>query len=153
MMWSEVDLDHALWTLPAARNKGKRDHEIPLSPAMIALLSKPRSGKPVFTVNGRDPYAGRQRLKTILDRKSGVRGWVYHDIRRKMATGMAALHIPQDTINRVLNHAKATLAGTYNRHEYLEEKRRALEAWAERVAFIVGDARDAPNVVELQAAS
>jgi hypothetical protein len=32
MMWSEVDLDRALWTLPAARNKGKRDHEIPLLP-------------------------------------------------------------------------------------------------------------------------
>jgi len=153
MMWSEVDLDHALWTLPAARNKGKRDHEIPLSPAMIALLGKPRPGKPVFTVNGREPYAGRQRLKTILDRKSGVRCWVYHDIRRTVATGMGALHTPQDTIDRVLNHAKATLAGTYNRYEYLEEKRRALEAWAERVAFIVGEARDAANVRKFRAAS
>jgi len=67
------------------------------------------------------------------------------------STGMAALHVPQDTIDRVLNHAKGTLAGTYNRHQYAEEKRRALEAWAERVAFIVGEARDAVNVVELRA--
>ena len=63
---------------------------------------------------------------------------------------MAALHIPQDTINRILNHAKGALAGTYNRHEYLEEKRRALETWAEHVAFIVGEARDIANVVELR---
>jgi integrase len=153
MKWSEINLDRALWTLPAARNKAKRDHEIPLSPAMVALLGKLRPGEPVFTLNGRDPYAGRQRLKTILDRKSGVRGWVYHDIRRTVATGMAALHTPQETIDRVLNHAKGTLAGTYNRHEYLDEKRRALEAWAEHVAFIVDDARDAPNVVRYQAAS
>jgi hypothetical protein len=66
---------------------------------------------------------------------------------------MAALHVPQDTIDRVLNHAKGTLAGTYNRHQYLDQKRKALEAWAERVAFIVGEARDAANVVELKAAS
>ena len=57
----------------------------------------------------------------------------------------------QDTIERVLNHAKGTLAGTYNRHEYLDEKRRALEAWAERVAVIVGDGRNPVNVVELRA--
>jgi hypothetical protein len=63
---------------------------------------------------------------------------------------MASLHVPQDTIDRVLNHAKPGLARTYNRHQYLDEKRRALEAWAERVAFIVGDSGDAVNVVVLR---
>jgi hypothetical protein len=63
---------------------------------------------------------------------------------------MASLHVLQDTIDRVLNHAKKALAGTYNRHQYLEEKRRALEAWAERVASIVEDGRDAAKVVELR---
>jgi integrase len=151
MPWSEVDLDRALWTLPAARNKAKRDHEIPLSPAMVALLGKPRPGKPVFTTDDQKPYAGQKRLKEILDRESGVTGWTFHDFRRTASTGMAALRIPQDTIDRVLNHAKGTLAGTYNRHQYLEEKRQALEAWTEHVAFVVGDARDAPNVIELKA--
>jgi integrase len=153
MTWNEVDLGRALWTLPAARNKGKRDHEIPLSLAMVALLGKPRRGRPVFSIDGHKPYAGQKRLKAILDRESGVSGWTFHDLRRTASTGMAALHIPQDTIDRVLNHAKGSLAGTYNRHEYLNEKRQALEAWAERVAFIVSDARDAPNVAEFRAAS
>lgn len=148
--WSEVDPTRALWTLPAARNKGKRDHEIPLAPAMVALLSGlRRRGLPVFTTDGSKPYAGQKRLKAILDRDSGVTGWTFHDFRRTASTGMAALHVPQDTIDRVLNHAKGTLAGTYNRHDYLDQKRRALEAWAERVAFIVGEARDAENVVAL----
>jgi integrase len=151
MTWSEIDLARALWTLPAARNKGKRDHEIPLAPAMVALLGdRRRPGKPVFTSDGRKPYAGQKRLKTILDRESGVTGWTLHDVRRTVSTGLAALHVPQDTIDRVLNHAKGSLAGTYNRHQYLGEKRRALEAWAERVAFIVGDGREAQNVVELR---
>ena len=154
MAWSEVDLSRALWTLPAARNKGKRDHEIPLAPAMVALLGGlRRRGAPVFTTDGAKPYAGQKRLKAILDRESGVIGWTFHDFRRTASTGMAALHVPQDAIDRVLNHAKGTLAGTYNRHDYLDQKRRALEAWAERVAFIVGEARDAVNVVELARAS
>jgi integrase len=150
MPWSEVDLGRTLWTLAAARNKGKRDHEIPLSPAMVALLGKPRPGKPVFTTDGQKPYAGQKRLKAILDRESGITGWTFHDFRRTASTGMAALHIPQDTIDRVLNHAKGTLAETYNRHQYFDEKRRALEAWADHVAFIVGEARDEANVFELR---
>jgi integrase len=154
MTWSEIDFGRTLWTLPAARNKGKRDHEVPLSPAMLALLGdRPRPGKPVFSTNGQKPYAGQKRLKAILDRESGVSGWTFHDLRRTASTGMAALHVPQDTIDRVLNHAKGALAGTYNRYQYLDEKRRALEAWAERVAFIVGDGRDAANVVELRASA
>jgi len=151
MAWTEIDLTRAIWTLPAARNKGKRDHEIPLAPAMGALLNAlPRRGKPVFTIDGGRPYAGQKRLKQILDRESGVSGWTFHDFRRTASTGMAALHVPQDTIDRVLNHAKGTLAGTYNRYDYLDQKRKALDAWAERVAFIVGDARDAVNVVPIR---
>jgi integrase len=153
MTWREVDVARAIWTLPAARNKGKRDHEIPLAPAMVALLDELRRvGKPVFTTDGLKPYAGQKRLKAILDRESGVKDWTFHDLRRTASTGMAALHVSQDTIDRVLNHAKGTLAGTYNRHQYLDQKRKALEAWAERVAFITGEARDAANVVELKAA-
>ena len=153
MMWSEVDLARALWTLPAERTKGKRDHEIPLSSAMLELLGEPRPGQPVFTTDGRKPYAGQKRLKAILDRESGATSWTFHDLRRTASTGMAALYIPQDTIDRVLNHARGALAGIYNRQEYLDEKRWALEVWAERVAFIVGDARDSANVVELRSAS
>ena len=121
---------------------------------MIELLAALRRiGEPVFTTDGKKPYAGQKRLKAILDRESGVIGWTFHDLRRTASTGMAALHVAQDTIDRVLNHAKGTLAGVYNRHEYLDQKRRALEAWAERVAFIVGEARDAANVVEMRARS
>jgi integrase len=151
MMWSEVDIDRAVWVLPAARNKGKREHEIPLSPAVLALMGKPRPSGPVFTLNGKVPYAGLESLKRFLGRESGVSNWTYHDIRRTVASSLAALHVSQDIIERVLNHAMDPLAQTYNRHEYLNEKRRALELWADRVAVIVGDGRDAVNVVELRA--
>jgi len=152
--WNEVDLERAVWLLPAWRNKSKRDHEIPLPPAVLALFGdRPQPGKPVFTINGKVPYSGQKRLKALLDQESGVTGWRYHDLRRTVASGMAALHVPQDTIDRVLNHAKGKLASVYNRHQYFEQKRQALEVWSERVAIIVGDGRDADNVVELHSTS
>jgi integrase len=77
-----------------------------------------------------------------------VIGWTFHDLRRTCSTGLAALHVAQDTIDRVLGHAAGTLAGTYNRHQYLQEKRQALEAWANKVDFVVNGS--AAKVVALR---
>src|SRR5215469_14390864 len=138
MTWRELDLKNKLWTLPAARSKAKRDHEVPLAPMLVALLdSLPRLGPYVFALGKDRPYSGQRRLKAILDRESKVTGWTIHDLRRTCSTGLASLHVTQDTIDRVLGHAVGTLAGTYNRHQYLQEKRRALEAWANWVELIV----------------
>jgi integrase len=151
MEWAELDLKNALWALPAARNKAKRDHEVPLAPALVVLLEGlPRVGPYVFALSKERPYSGQKRLKEMLDHKSGVSGWTIHDLRRTCSTGLAALHVAQDVIDRVLGHAVATLAGTYNRHGYAAEKRRALNAWAEHLAFIVSNDRDAGNVFELR---
>ncbi|EME68611.1 phage integrase family protein [Paramagnetospirillum caucaseum] len=152
--WPEIDLEGKLWTLPASRNKGKREHVIPLSPEILALLEEKNEKTGfVFSVTGRKPYAGQKRLKEILDRDSEVTGWTLHDIRRTVASGMAALNIPHDTIGRVLNHAKGDVTAVhYNRHEYLTEKRAALETWARHVAYIVGDGRDAKNIIPLRKA-
>jgi hypothetical protein len=58
--------------------------------------------------------------------------------------------VPQETIDRILNHARPGLARTYNLNEYLDEKRKALTAWADRLAFIVGEQREASNVTEFK---
>ena len=46
MNWSEVDIDGAVWTLLAARNKSKRDQDIPLVPTMVEVLGTPRRTGP-----------------------------------------------------------------------------------------------------------
>ncbi|MCK7578243.1 MAG: hypothetical protein MZV65_22565 [Chromatiales bacterium] len=43
MRWSEVDIDGALWTLPAARAKNHREHLIPLSAPVLAILAERRT--------------------------------------------------------------------------------------------------------------
>jgi integrase len=119
--------------------------------AVEIIDARPKLGRYVFTLNGKKPYAGHKRCKSILDRESGVSDWTFHDLRRTAASGMASLHVAQDPIDRVLNHGKGKLARTYNTYDYRVEKAAALKAWAERVAIVVGKGITAPNVAELRA--
>jgi hypothetical protein len=81
--------------------------------------------------------------KGELDKRSGVAGWVVHDIRRTVATGMADIGIPPHIIEAALNHVsshKGGVAGIYNRSSYAAEKAAALARWDEHVVSIVGAA-------------
>ena len=62
--------------------------------------------------------------------------WVLHDLRRTAATGMAEIGIAPHIVEAVLNHvsgARAGVAGTYNRAQYLPEKTAALKRWVVHV--------------------
>jgi integrase len=78
--------------------------------------------------------------------------WRLHDLRRTATTGMARLNIPPHVVEKLLNHSSGTIRGVaavYNRFEYLEERRAALEAWGRYVGNLV--LPTAENVVELRA--
>ena len=107
--------------------------------AVAVLQTTPQVGPFVFSCDskGEKPYAGMKRLKQILDRESGVTDWTVHDIRRTVATGLGRLGVQQDVIERVLNHGRGILEKTYNVHQYRDEKRAALEAWARHVDQIL----------------
>ena len=81
--------------------------------------------------------------------------WVFHDLRRTAASGMAGIGIPPHVVEAVLNHKSGTIKGVaavYNRYAYATEKRQALDAWARRLAAIVGEKETPDNVVELSKA-
>jgi integrase len=59
----------------------------------------------------------------------GLERWTIHDLRRTVGTGLGRLGTSRFIIGRVLNHADRSVTGIYDRHEYLPEKRHALEAW------------------------
>jgi integrase len=129
MTWAEVDLDARLWEMPGRRTKNGRPHAVPLATTAHAILEHRRGEVPqgeqrVFpglTLNRDDHRA----LRALHD---GAYGWT--DLRRTVATRLASLGFDETTIGRVLNHARYTVtAKHYNKHLYLDEKRRALEAW------------------------
>ena len=79
---------------------------------------------------------GISKVKRRLDSALGVDDWVLHDIRRTVATGLQRLGVRFEVTEAVLNHvsgAKGGVAGIYQRHNWAEEKRDALEAWATKL--------------------
>jgi integrase len=60
----------------------------------------------------------------------GVAAFTPHDLRRTGRTGLARLGVKVDIAERVLNHARERIEATYDVHEYVDEKRDALERWA-----------------------
>jgi integrase len=136
MMWSEIDLDAALWTLPRERVKNARRHEVPLSKQAVAILRRvPRiDDYSVFAL--KPPHGVLQRTKERV----GVDSWTLHDLRRTAASGMARLGASLAVIEKVLNHVSGSFAGivgVYQRHEFAEEKRAALQMWADHVERLV----------------
>ncbi len=151
MTWDEIS-EGGDWLLPAARNKVKVDLVRPLSGAAESVLAKlPRIGRRglVFTTDGERLLGGFSKFRDGLERTSGVTDWTLHDLRRTARSLMSRAGVPSDHAERCLGHVMAGVRGTYDRHEYLEEKRRAFEALAAQIERIVNPQE---NVVPLRAA-
>ena len=163
MRWAEVDLDACTWTLPAGRTKNHREHVVPLSAPVLAILSSRKAEQGsmrmrtefVFTSSGPRPFNGWSKSKARLDGRAEVAKWTIHDLRRTLATRMAEdLRIPPHVIEASINHVSGSrggVAGTYNRALYLDERKAALDAWAGYVLRLVGDA-ETTNVVQFSKA-
>jgi integrase len=132
--------------------KGDAAHECPLSAAAVALLkSLPRwPGDFVFsTMDGARPISGFSKMKARIDAlMPGVPAWRFHDLRRTMRTGFSALPVPDLVAELAIAHRKPGLHRVYDQHSYRDEKRRAFELWAARLAGIVEPCA-ASNVVSI----
>ncbi len=144
------------WDMAPQRTKNGRAHSVPLSEAVCGVLSgveriKGDAGL-IYTTTGETPLSGfhkgrnhiAERMAEIASDEAGqpveIPHWTFHDLRRTAATGMARLGIPVRVTEAVLNHVSGTGGGivaVYQRHDYAEEKRNALDAWARLVADIV----------------
>jgi integrase len=151
MVRDEIEAAGADWALPAERNKVKVDFVRPLSPAARDVLGKlPKIGKRglVFTTDGRNAIGAFSKFKAKLDEASGVTGWTLHDLRRTARSLMSRAGIEPDHAERCLGHVIGGVRGTYDRHEYHAEKKRAFEALAAQLDRIVNPV---DNVVALRA--
>jgi integrase len=148
LRWCEVDFDQEMLRLPAERCKNRRPHDVPLSrPALDILQAQPREGAAVF-----GPFQAWGRSKRQLDRKlaSTVAPWRLHDLRRTVSTVMHdRLEVAPHVVEAVLGHYsghRAGVAGTYNRAAYADQKRVALDKWADLLERIVSGKKPATVV-------
>jgi integrase len=168
MTWDELDLDKALWRIPGGRTKNDEAHEVPLSDAalsVIASLPRIKSNKGyLFTTNAETHVSGYSRAKSMLDKAMleiarderaqdvEIPRWTFHDLRRTAVSCMARLGIALPVIEKVVNHSSGSFAGivgVYQRHSFADEKRTALQAWANFVLSTVE--RRPANVVSIKA--
>jgi integrase len=133
--------------VPAERVKNGIQHSIPLSSwarSIIAELPRFIGSDLVFTTTGTTSVSGYSRFKRVLDDAvtelnggTPIPPWTLHDCRRSVASGMAKLGIHLPVIERILNHNSGPsfggVAGIYQRHSFEDEKRAALEAWAQHL--------------------
>jgi integrase len=142
LTWDEIDLASRTWTLPASRTKNGKPHIVYLSNEAIAVLM-PRQGKFVFSLTGTKPFQSFSAAKRELDKLSQVTGWRLHDLRRTCVSGMARLGVAPHVADKVLNHQTGTISGVaavYQRHEFLVERKEALERWGTHVSDLLNGA-------------
>ena len=154
MRWRDLDLENGLWTQPEGSNKSEREHIVPLNRlAVETIRALPRlHDEFVFPARGKDrPISGYSKWKRKLDGVSGVKNWTLHDLRRTAATGMAALKVQLHVVELILNHRSRQLsgvAGIYNRHQYLEERREALELWGQHIERLIHARKAASEITD-----
>lgn len=152
MAWTELDLATASWTIPAARSKNGKPHIVHLaSPVLTILSSVDRLGVLAFSTNGRTPFQGFSKCKRQLDALSGITGWTLHDLRRTVVSGMARLGISPHVADKVLNHNSGTISGVaavYQLHQFLPERRNALNMWGTHVwRLLAEETSGSPSVL------
>lgn len=151
---AEFDIAAREWHIPGERTKNKLPLILPLSNHALAIV------EPLITVASQDDADGvlfpsgrkgrallpgglahslRRELGKIKgDDAKPITPFTAHDIRRTVETNLARLGIIREIRDRILNHKDSSVSGKhYNIHDYLAEKRAALEAWDAKLSQIV----------------
>lgn len=159
--WPHVDMEQRTWTIPDENSKSGTGFTIPLPPTVVewlAKLKKLSDGNPWLVPS---QYGGRvsktkpmseSTLNAILDRLDcDIRRITPHDLRSTARSYLSALGVDLIVAERCLNHSLGGLVAIYDQHDYLTERRRALELWA---AFLTGAEQVKPwNVTPIKYAA
>jgi integrase len=147
MVWEEIEGD--VWTISKERSKNKVVNVVPLAKEVRNLLGPKQNGGFVFSNENdrRRAFSGFSKAKAALDRKiadlrerdgrAPMPHWVHHDLRRTARSLMSRTGVFPDIAERALGHVIPGVRGTYDRYEYFDEKRDALEKLAALIERIL----------------
>ena len=140
LKWDELDEKTRTWTIPGSRTKNKKAHIVHLSEPAWKVIEA-CSGEPyVFGTARGKRFQRFGKEKRAIDKLCGITGWRLHDLRRTIVSGMARLGIPPHVADKILNHQAGTISGVaavYQRHDFLAERKEALDRWGGHVGEIV----------------
>jgi len=141
---AEFDMDVGIWHLPGERTKTGAPIDIPLPTQAVEILEE------LFRLAGESSWLLPARkmqsrmiphidvntvnaamVKNIRPLLGDCPPFSLHDFRRTARTHLEALGVPPHVAERCLNHKIKGVEGIYNRHDYFEERKAGLQAWAD----------------------
>lgn len=145
MTWRQIN--NGIWTLPQGNTKNSLTHMIPLSDLSLETLESINSfsGKSEYVFlapQKRDrpiPHVGKvpERIRKI----TGISDFRFHDLRRTVGTNISRLNYSRVVAGKILNHQQlagdSQVTAIYDRYSYMDEKKEALQCWADHIKSIV----------------
>ena len=144
--WVEIDMEQAIWTIPASRMKSKRQHRVPLSAAALAVLQATRehklaTGSGLVFCNSKGGKLSDMSLTSVMRRmkveavphgfRSSFRDWVGEHTQ-----------YPSDVAEMALAHVLPNKTeAAYRRGDALEKRRGMMDAWASHCLSVSGHAQ------------
>ncbi|MEO6967479.1 MAG: site-specific integrase [Rhodanobacteraceae bacterium] len=148
--WSEFDLDAALWTIPAERMKMRRGHVVPLPKQAVTILRDLHrltgTYKLVFAGRNDPDVPMSDAALNNLYHRLGFKGrQTSHGFRHLISTALNERGYNRDWIERQLAHGDADeIRDIYNRAQYVEQRRKMMQDWADYLDAIVHGADIVP---------
>lgn len=163
--WKRVNFEAAEWTIPPEHSKNKKAFVVPLPALVVGWFAELKAmafgSRYVLPIRSRNHgneadapmepttlNAALANLATTLGDK--CRRFTPHDLRSTCRSHLGMLGVDVLIAERCLNHSLGGLVAVYDKHDYLTERRRALELWAAKLAAI--EAGAAFNIVPLRRA-
>jgi len=147
--WSELDLDSVVWIIPASRMKMKTEHVVPLSRQSVEAFCEARAiaGGSRYVFPGRNPdrpISNNTMLFALY--RLGYKGRMTgHGFRPVASTILNEAGFRGDVIERQLAHCERDeICGAYNRAQYLHERRKMMQQWADMLDALAQGAKVIP---------
>lgn len=151
-VWSEIDLEAAVWTIPAERMKMSTEHRVPLSARALEILQglhELRRSDFVFQGQKRGKPLGSMSMAMLI-RRMKVEGVTVHGFRSSFRDWAGdKTSFPREIAEAALAHSVGNaVERAYRRSDALEKRRRLMQAWAD---YCAGASAGAENVVPIRA--
>ncbi|MBT3091529.1 MAG: tyrosine-type recombinase/integrase [Candidatus Thiodiazotropha sp. (ex Lucina pensylvanica)] len=137
--WEEIDIETAIWHIPAERMKREKDHIVPLTSQCLTLLElmQPISGRSVYVFpSDRDPrkHANPSTANMALKRMGFDKKLVAHGMRSLASTILNEEGFDADVIEAALAHiGDNDVRNAYNRANYLERRKPIMDWWSNHI--------------------
>ena len=135
-VWTEFDLEKAVWTIPGERMKARETHVVPLSPPAVALLRRRWNERTsddglVFSANGEKPISDMTMTKLL--RNDGITGATVHGFRSSFTDWAAEkTDFPKEVADKALAHKLSNqVEAAYRRTDFFDKRRDLMARWAE----------------------